>query len=161
MKHPSLSKEGGGAAVGQGQGLTPAGSKRGGRVDTLTLPFFFLPHLSFPSVSYCFFFLCFSLSLPTLSFPHLLVSLALSVSLSFLTLSHPLHFCLNLCPFSLCSVLSHSLCPCVCVFTLSPALIPLSVCVCVSPSILICRCSPAEQLMESPGAHRVLDWLTP
>lgn len=128
MKHPSRSKEGGGAAVGQGQGLTPAGSKRGGRIDTLTLPFLFLPHLSFSSVSHCFFFLYFSLSLPTLSFfPPLLVSLVLSVSLSFLTLSHPLHFCLNWCPFSLCSVLPHSLCPCVCVFTLSPALIPLSV----------------------------------
>ena len=121
MKHPSRSKEGGGAAVGQGQGLTPAGSKRGGRIDTLTLPFLFLPHLSFSSLSHCFFFLYSSLSLPTLSFfPPLLVSLVLSVSLSFLFLipsisvSIGVHFLFVLSFLTLSApvcVFSHSLLP--------------------------------------------------
>lgn len=53
-----------------------------------------------------------------------------------------------------------SLCFCV-FFYLSPALIYLSLCVCVSPITPICRCSPAGPLMEPHRAHGVPDWLNP
>lgn len=136
----------------------------------LTVSFSFLSHSSFPfpallplsphpSRGPC---PCPSRPLPLAFYPWF----CLCVSF---VLSHLPHFCLNfihlhICHhfLSLCSILPHCLCASVCVFLcVSHALISLSLCICVSLITPICRCSPAGQLMESPGAHDLPEWLIP
>lgn len=135
--------------MGQGQGLpdTSRGVSGEATVDTLTLPFLFLPHLSFPPVSRCL-FLVFLFLPPSLS--SLLLSpsscLSGSVSLSLLILSYPFHFCLNLYPFSISLFCPFSLCLCASMgIFLSVSLLPSNLCLSVSVSLPLSSFAGAAQ----------------